>query len=87
MVLMIWLRGRENLKKNKLVLLAKSNIYALPDYRGYINTDIQNKYKLYFISENNTSSVLVKKNNFGINIALPKQKSRLKFYLKVFFML
>lgn len=84
---MIWLGSEKKMKMKKLVLLTKSNVNALPEYYGYINTKLKERYKLYFIGENTLNKVKVKKEDFGISITLPKQKSRLKFYLKVFFIL
>ena len=71
----------------KIILLTKSNIKALPEYKGYINTNLQKKYKLYFIGEDNIDNIKIKKESFGINITLPKQKSRWKFYFSVFVIL
>jgi hypothetical protein len=73
--------------KKKLILLTKSDINALPEYKGYINTDLKKKYKLYFIGENLHNNIKVTKEEFGISITLPKTKNRWKFYLKVFFII
>jgi len=75
------------MKKKKLVLCTKSDIDALPDYKGYMNTELQNRFKVYFIGENQFNKVNIRKGYYGISITFPKQKSRLKFYLKTFFVL
>lgn len=71
----------------KIAYLTKSDIYGLPEYNGYINTNLKRIYKIYFIGENNSNKILVQKTSYGISITLPKQKSRLKFYFKTFFIL